>query len=102
MVYDLLVVGNGFDLGCGFKTSYSDFLSKISYDGTRNPLIYFFSSAQRSGYFANDEWNGFETILCQYLQFLDYCFNNTNNVKSSFSDEEKTFIKGVIVRYFGF
>ncbi len=86
--YDLLVVGNGFDLGCDYKTSFDDFLEYEGNKGIQNPLISFFLSASYKGFIVNKEWNGFEKILCQYLQFLDYCFNNKSNIDSSFSETE--------------
>lgn len=87
MHYDLLVVGNGYDLACGFKTTYKDFLDSITSTGTYNNLIVFFSSAYRKGVVINDEWNGFENLLCQYLQLLDYLFNNNDNVERHFSNK---------------
>ena len=87
MHYDLLIVGNGFDLACNYKTSYSDFLEYEGGKGYTNPLISFFSSAYHYHIVINDEWNGFENLLCQYLQFLDYLFNNTDNVERHFTEQ---------------
>lgn len=87
MNYDLLVIGNGFDLECKFNTSYVDFLNYISKNSISNHLITFFITAYRSGVVQNNEWNGFENILCQYLQFLDYLFTEKNNVKRSFGEQ---------------
>ena len=89
MKYDLLVVGNGFDKGCNYKTSYSEFLDSFRGRGVSNYLISFFQSAYNNSLIENEEWNGFENLLCQYLQFLDYLFNSTTNVKRHFSDEEE-------------
>ena len=100
MRYDLLVVGNGFDLGCGFKTSYRNFLDKIGSQGNRNPLITFFISADHNEFMANEEWNGFESLLCQYLQFLDYCFRHDTNIQYRFSDEEYAGLGQPFRRYF--
>lgn len=88
MKYDLLIVGNGFDLGCGFKTSYIDFLNFNLGKSISNPLLSFFISAYNRKYFVNDEWNGFENLLCQYLQFLDYCFRDNDNVDFCFTNDE--------------
>ena len=86
MDYNLLIVGNGFDLGCGFKTSYNDFLDKITLNDIDNPLVLFFINAKDSHYFANNEWNGFEKMLCQYLQFINYFFTENDNVTSYYSE----------------
>ena len=88
MKYDLLIVGNGFDLGCDFKTTYTDFLKSFSGKSISNPLLSFFMSAYDRNYYVNDEWNGFENLLCQYLQFLDYCFRDNDNIEFCFSNDE--------------
>ena len=84
--YDLLIVGNGFDLGCKYKTGYDDFLS--SCEDCDNFLFTFFKNAYRKRFIINNEWNGFENLLCQYLQFLDYLFYDKDNVEWWFSREE--------------
>ena len=72
--YDLLIVGNGYDLASGFLTSYSNYLeSKFGY-GIRNGLITFFQAALYSNVSENNEWNSFEKLLCYYLAFLHYLF----------------------------
>lgn len=86
MEYDLLVVGNGFDLACKYNTKYSDFLNEYSYVTTKNNLLLFFLSASYKKYYINEEWNGFENLLCQYLQFIDYLFSDNKNIYFSFSN----------------
>lgn len=99
MDYDLLIVGNGFDIGCGFHTAYNDFLEYKLSHGIRDPLIAFFLEAYDKDYILNYEWNGFENLLCQYLQFLDYCFKNEDNIEWSFS-EKKYDSAGVLISQF--
>lgn len=82
--YDLLIVGSGFDLASGFQTSYRSFLTYYRNKGIQNPLIYFFIDAYDKGFILNNEWNGFENLLCQYLQFLDFLFTS-NDVERYFS-----------------
>ena len=99
MEYDLLVVGNGFDLGCNFRTSYSDFLKYAQDKMSSNPLVLFFNSARYQNLFENDEWNSFELLLCQLLQFLNYLFTS-DNVECYFSELEDGYGFEPIRRYF--
>lgn len=91
MEYDLLVVGNGFDLGCEFKTTYNDFINYSYALGVRNSLFNLFMSAINNKVLRNDEWNGFEKLLCQYLQFIDFLYKGNEYVKSYFSNEFEDF-----------
>ena len=79
MEYDLLIVGNGFDLASGYRTTYSDFLNRQAMWGPDNRLIVFFLDAYRNNFVINDEWNGFENLLCQYLEFLQYLFGENES-----------------------
>ena len=102
MKYDLLVVGNGFDLGCKYKTSYINFLDSFYGRSINNYLISFFTSAYNNGVVQNQNWNGFENLLCQYLQFLDYLFNNEDNVERYFSEKEEDSMGRTLHRYYYF
>lgn len=100
MHYDLLIVGNGFDLACNYKTSYVDFLDYEGRKGVSNPLISFFLSAYNRNVVSNNEWNGFESLLCQYLQFLDYLFNSKDNVERHFTEPHYDAWGNPISRYY--
>lgn len=82
--YDLLIVGNGFDLHCGYNTSYKSFLISQMY-GNQSDLIVFLRNAYDNGYYMNDEWNGFEKLICQYLQFINFIFTD-NSIDRCFED----------------
>lgn len=87
-IYDLLIVGNGFDLASGYETSYQSFLNYCrSEKRLNNYLINFFIDAYDKGYIYNAEWNGFENLLCQYLQFLDFLFKS-NKVERGFYPDQ--------------
>ncbi len=98
--YDLFIVGNGFDIGCGLKTKYSDFLSFYTSNGIKNSLLVSFNQAYHYNYYENDEWNSFEKLICQYLQFLNYIFTDSNNVKSYFSNPQDDAYGYNIYQYF--
>ena len=98
--YDLLIVGNGYDLESGFKTSYIDFLNSFLNSGIRNYLISFFRSAYDRGVVVNNEWNGFENLLCQYLQFLDYLFKDNDNIERRFVEQYYDPYGNAIHRYY--
>ena len=100
MEYDLLVVGNGFDLGSGFKTDYASFIKSMNSSGSSTSLIHFYFSAYDRNYMINDEWNGFENLLCQYLQFIDFLFKENDNVVSYFADDYDDFYGNKIYRYY--
>ncbi len=100
-VFDLLIVGNGYDLASEYETSYEQFLRYCKNTGCRNMLYYFFDSAYSNGLIENDEWNSFEKILCQYLQFLDYIFTSKDVIKH-FSDPDFDMYGDPIYKYFLF
>lgn len=76
--YNLLVVGNGFDLNLGHKTSCINFCEdfRFSNQPINNKLTDFFSRALDFGYMLNNNWTGFERVLCQYLEFLNFIFTS--------------------------
>lgn len=76
--YNLLVVGNGFDLNLGHKTSCINFCEdfRFSNQPINNKLTDFFSRALDFGYMLNNNWTGFERVLCQYLEFLNFLFTS--------------------------
>ncbi len=78
--YDLLVIGNGFDLNLGYCTSYSDYCKDLiaNYQPIQNKLTYFFYHALDYGYMDDSNWTSFEKVLCQYLEFLNYLFTSQN------------------------
>ena len=87
MEYDLLIVGNGFDIASGYWTTCRDFLNCFDKKGVYSPLGDFFITAYGKDFVINDEWNGFENQLCQYLEFLQYLFDDNGNVEGHFADE---------------
>lgn len=98
--YDLLIVGNGYDLASGYQTSYSAFLNSLMMSQNQNMLFHFFVHAYRENYIQNDQWNGFEKLLCNYLQFLNYLFTNSDNVDRYFSPAEEDYDGVKRYRYF--
>ena len=77
--YDLLVVGNGFDLHLGYKTKYTHFCDYlINNQPIRNKLLYFFYHAYDYGFFENEEWTSFEQLLCRYIEFLNHIFTSSD------------------------
>lgn len=96
MEYDLLIVGNGFDIASGYWTTCRDFMNCFDKKGIYSPLGDFFITAYGKDFVINDEWNGFENLLCQYLEFLQYLFSDNNNVEGHFEDER---FEGVTGKY---
>ena len=62
----------------------------------------FFKSAQYYNLITNEDWNSFEKLLCQYLQFLDYCFSENDNVQHYFSEPEIDSYGDIFHRFFTF
>ena len=71
-----MIVGNGFDIAAGNKTAYAEFIEYLKENDMKSPLVDFFISAYEQKFFSNDEWNGFECLLCQYLDFLNSLFED--------------------------
>lgn len=84
--YNLLIVGNGFDLGSGYDTSYKTFLESNNCPMPNNFLFQYCSFSYSNRFQSNPDWNGFEKLLCQFLQFINYLFTS-NNVEISFSNQ---------------
>lgn len=77
--YDLLVVGNGFDLHLGYETKYTHFCKYlIANQPIQNKLLYFFYHAYKYGFFESEDWTSFEQLLCRYLEFLNYIFTSSD------------------------
>lgn len=83
--YDLLIVGNGFDLGSGYNTSYKQFLDDNDYPMPNNFLFKYCYASYSNNFQFNNDWNGFEKLLCQFLHFINYLFTD-NGVEISFSN----------------
>lgn len=84
--YDLLIVGNGFDIGSGYDTTYRTFLEDNDYPMQKNFLFQYCYFSHSNHYQTNNDWNGYEKLLCQFLQFVNYLFIS-ENVKRYFSDK---------------
>ncbi len=73
---DLLIVGNGFDLNCGYKTSYKDFLVETSKRGisfvSKNFWFSLFRCAQRNNYLNDNDWCSIEACILQVINFVQY------------------------------
>lgn len=108
----LIILGNGFDLACGLKSSYSDFFqvhfakiagqSKIE-DYYRNNIvnhelyrlikeinfwdIIFISEYCSTALHANSEWNDIERIIYNVLHYISTEDNSTN-----LSEDTKTML----------
>lgn len=81
-IYDLFVVGNGFDIACNYDTTYSSYLKS----GLSNNSCLFrcFANTEDLAIF-DGEWNSFEKILCHYICFIKYLFSN-KSIKREFAD----------------
>lgn len=77
---NLLVVGNGFDLACGIKTDVDNFLELNINKLNNNDLISFIYNAKHYKMNYLPEWNNFEKLICQYLNFINYLFSNDDNL----------------------
>lgn len=62
----LLIVGNGFDLSMGFKTSYGDFMRSQYYQKNNSSLCSYLSSKYRE----NMGWIDIENELSEYSKLL--------------------------------
>lgn len=85
-IYDLMIIGNGFDLNCGLKTNYNDYLNYQK----MTPASFFtgfFYRADIHGYLANKNWNGFEEELGQLLGCIHMLF--TDRLFSKQKEDDK-------------
>ena len=62
----LLIVGNGFDLSMGFKTSYGDFMQSSFYPKNNSTLCSYLLKEYR----ANMGWIDIENELSKYSKLL--------------------------------
>lgn len=79
-----MIIGNGFDLNCGLRTSYNDYLN------SNHPAYFFtgfFNRADDLGYLANKNWNGFEEELGQLLVCIHMLFTDCLFSKQKEDDE---------------
>lgn len=83
-LYDLFIVGNGFDIAFNYKTSYLDYLE--SNKSSDSGLFLCFKKSKELGCYTNNDWNGFEKMLCQYLCFIRYLFTS-KSIEKEFADE---------------
>ena len=78
--YDLFITGNGFDVACGYKTRYVDFLKSNSHNESK--LFFCFNKSSDLKAIEDENWNSFEKMLCHYLCFIKYLFTS-NKVKKN-------------------
>lgn len=87
--YDLLVVGNGFDLHLGLPTTYENFIEWFAYNHhERNSLLLYFQIACSNNVFESEEWNSFEKNICTLIEFLHYICN-PNNASITFKTNQR-------------
>ena len=74
---NLLVVGNGFDINNNLQTKYTDFLDECK---SNNLLFATFKKAMTYNFFDNEDWNGFEKLLCHLLETINYLFSHNRGL----------------------
>ncbi len=72
--YDLMIVGNGFDLNCGLKTRYVDFLASLK-SGNKSFLESYFSTLNTRNLLNSMNWCSLEEALGQLLTFIHILLN---------------------------
>lgn len=73
----LLIIGNGFDLACGLKSSYKDFLGSISNKEYENNFWYYiFYRLENSGLNHSDNWADIELQILKQLKNLEILYKD--------------------------
>lgn len=66
--YDILILGNGFDLACGFKTSYDDFYKFLKYAVNNDREIFF---ANFNVFFPQIDFSDAKKFCIEFKNLLD-------------------------------
>lgn len=84
--YNLFIVGNGFDVACGYKTKYANYLNPDFSLQTIGGFRTSFVNVETNGYFETEDWNSFEKILCRFLSYISFLFTS-KKVNRKFRNE---------------
>ncbi|WP_295345962.1 AbiH family protein [uncultured Streptococcus sp.] len=88
----LIILGNGFDLACGLKSSYSDFFYYIfTKKSLQNNYWYkVFNYSKRDNINKDNNWTDIESRILMELQILEFLFdfNILKDVKKEIENDE--------------
>lgn len=105
----LFIIGNGFDLNCGAKTSYQDVYKEYIKEPSEDPVI---KSFKKSIITESDKWSDFEIGMGQYAKELEnevdfincardfstFLSNYLNNVNKEFEQKiNKLSLPGIVM-----
>lgn len=87
----LIILGNGFDLACGLKSSYSDFFNYIFKNNYKNNYwyrVFEYSNGGESN--TNNTWTDIESRILMELQNLEFLFriNLFKNIKEEIENDK--------------
>ena len=87
----LIILGNGFDLACGLKSSYSDFFNYIFKNNYKNNYwyrVFEYSNGGESN--TNNTWTDIESRILMELQNLEFLFriNLLKNIKEEIENDK--------------
>ena len=95
-IKQLLIIGNGFDLACGLKSSYTDFFkeyltspSNLDSKSYWNKFFKYLSNSKNSE--KDYSWTDIETQIFLQLLHIDFLYEN-NLLKIDFYDNKKQLI----------
>ena len=75
----LIIVGNGFDLAHGLKTSYNDFSKKYKNNKYMNEFMFLLEQMKENENYKYDNWNDFENHFEEIANRNCYCEVETQN-----------------------
>ena len=80
-IKQLLIIGNGFDLACGLKSSYKDFFDNyLKAISSTNSKMYWERYFQKTSYLNNNNddysWTDIETQIFIQLQNVEFLIEN--------------------------
>lgn len=84
----LIILGNGFDLACGLKSSYSDFFKYIL--ASKNSTNYWYNIFQSIQYNENNNpsnWTDIESRILIELQNIEFLYSNSIFEEEKFPQE---------------
>ncbi|MCC3173495.1 AbiH family protein [Streptococcus sanguinis] len=91
----LIILGNGFDLACGLKSSYSDFFDYIFLKESQNNNYWYrvFDYTNKNDKHKNHNWTDIEFNILMELQNLEFLFhfNLLHDVKKEIENNESLY-----------
>lgn len=84
-VEQLIILGNGFDLACGLKSSYSDFFEYILKNG--NYYNYWYNIFRSIKYNNPTNWTDIELRILVELQNIEFLYSNSIFTDSRYPQE---------------